>query len=171
MNNKKKHNQKLRIYHRYLGNFLAGIMAIYAVSGIVLIFRDTDFLKGKHLVEKSIAPNINKKELGKILRIRNLKIEKIQGDVLYFQNGNYNQSTGVASYTVMRLPIVLEKLTHLHKAKTGDPLFWLNIFFGLALLFLVISSFWMFRPKSKIFTKGLYFTLAGIALALGMIFF
>ena len=31
-----------RILHRYLGFFLAGIMMIYAVSGITLIFRNTD---------------------------------------------------------------------------------------------------------------------------------
>lgn len=33
----------MRVYHRYLGFFLAGIMAVYAISGVVLIFRDTDF--------------------------------------------------------------------------------------------------------------------------------
>jgi uncharacterized iron-regulated membrane protein len=37
----------MRIYHRYLGFFLAGIMAVYAISGVVMIFRDTDFLKQK----------------------------------------------------------------------------------------------------------------------------
>jgi uncharacterized iron-regulated membrane protein len=31
------HNS-MRIYHRYLGFFLAGIMAVYAVSGVVMIF-------------------------------------------------------------------------------------------------------------------------------------
>jgi uncharacterized iron-regulated membrane protein len=38
-------SKNMRIYHRYLGFFLAGIMAIYSVSGIIMIFRDTDFLK------------------------------------------------------------------------------------------------------------------------------
>lgn len=37
----------MRIIHRYLGFFLAGIMAVYALSGIIMIFRDTDFLKKK----------------------------------------------------------------------------------------------------------------------------
>lgn len=32
-----------RIYHRYPAFFLAGIMAVYAVSGTILIFRNTDF--------------------------------------------------------------------------------------------------------------------------------
>ena len=35
----------MRVYHRYLGYFLAGIMAVYSISGITLIFRDTAFLK------------------------------------------------------------------------------------------------------------------------------
>lgn len=38
---------KMRIYHRYLGFFLAGIMAVYALSGVILIFRETPFLKKK----------------------------------------------------------------------------------------------------------------------------
>ena len=38
-----KLNTTMRVYHRYLGFFLAGIMAVYAISGIVMIFRDTDF--------------------------------------------------------------------------------------------------------------------------------
>jgi len=38
-------NNKMRTYHRYLGFFLSGIMAVYAISGIILIFRDTEFLK------------------------------------------------------------------------------------------------------------------------------
>ena len=32
----------MRVYHRYLGFFLAGIMAVYATSRMVLIFRNTD---------------------------------------------------------------------------------------------------------------------------------
>ena len=37
---------RMRIWHRYLGFFLAGIMAVYSTSGVLMIFRDTDFLKG-----------------------------------------------------------------------------------------------------------------------------
>ena len=34
-----------RVLHRYLGYFLAGIMIVYALSGITLIFRKTDSFK------------------------------------------------------------------------------------------------------------------------------
>ena len=50
MNNKPS-KVTMRVLHRYLGFFLAGIMAVYALSGIVLIFRDTDFLKSEQTVE------------------------------------------------------------------------------------------------------------------------
>ena len=51
---------KMRLYHRYLGFFLAGIMAVYAISGITLIFRDTNFLKSDKLVERQLKPDIQR---------------------------------------------------------------------------------------------------------------
>jgi uncharacterized iron-regulated membrane protein len=156
----------MRIYHRYLGFFLAGIMAVYAISGVVMIFRDTDFLKREKQIEKKLAPGLKVEELGQAIRIRNLKAESETNDLVRFQQGYYNKITGMAVYTIKSLPKGLEKLTQLHKASTKQPLFYLNVFFGMALLFFVISSFWMFMPKTTIFKKGLYFTLAGILLTI-----
>src|SRR3954453_15978101 len=161
--------KKMRIYHRYLGYFLAGIMAVYAISGVVMIFRDTDFLKKETQVEKQLKPNIKGEELGKELRMRDFKIEKEAGDIISFKEGTYNKSTGVAKYTSKELPYFIEKLTRLHKASTNNSLFFLNVFFGVSLLFFVVSAFWMFLPKTTIFKKGLYFTLAGIVLTIILI--
>lgn len=160
----------MRLIHRYLGFFLIGIMAVYAISGIVLIFRTTDFLKKEQQVERKLKPNIATNELAKELRVKELKITKEEGDIVYFENGNYNKSTGEATYLVKELPYVLNKMTKLHKANTNSPLYWLNIFFGLSLFFFVVSSFWMFLPKSSIFKKGMYFTLAGVVLTLILLF-
>jgi len=160
----------MRIYHRYLGFFLTGIMTMYAVSGIILIFRDTDFLKVDKPIEKQLKPEITVEELGREIRIRDLKIDKEEGTILYFKQGTFDKSTGVAQYTVKELPYVLDKMTHLHKANTKNPLFFLNIFFGLSLLFFVISSFWMFLPGTSVFKKGLYFVLGGVVLTLFLIF-
>jgi hypothetical protein len=160
----------MRIYHRYLGFFLAGIMAVYAISGIVMIFRNTGIFKTTHTIEKSFPPGSKPEELGKALRIRDFKVLKEENDILYFETGSFNKSTGLARYHTTGLPRILEKLTQIHKASTGDPLFFLNIFFGLSLLFFVISSFWMFMPKTAIFKKGLYFTLGGIILTLILLF-
>lgn len=161
---------KMRVIHRYLGFFLAGIMAVYALSGIVLIFRDTDFLKQKEEITKELAPNIAKEELGKALDMKRFNVEKEEGNIYYFKNGTYDKSTGIAKFTQAELPLVLDKMTHLHKAKSSEPLFFLNIFFGTSLLFFVISSFWMFMPSTSVFKKGMYFTLGGIVLTLLLLF-
>lgn len=160
----------MRVLHRYLGFFLAGIMAVYALSGIVLIFRDTDFLKRTQHFEKQVAPNIKQADLGRALEVKRLKVERVEGDLFYFKDGTYNQKTGEANYSVKKLPLVLDKMTHLHKAKSSEPLFFLNIFFGLSLLFFVLSSFWMFMPKTSVFRKGMYFTLAGVVLTFLLLF-
>jgi hypothetical protein len=163
-------NQKMRIYHRYLGFFLAGIMAIYSLSGIVLIFRDTDSFKITKQHQKIIAPNLTTEQLGKEIKIKELKAESETEQLINFKQGTYNKVSGEANYTTKELPTVLKKLTDLHKAETKDPLYYLNIFFGVSLLFFVVSSFWMFLPNTTIFKKGLYFTLAGFVLALIMLF-
>lgn len=162
------HNS-MRVYHRYLGFFLAGIMAVYAISGVILIFRDTNFLKQTKQVTQQLKPGMTADSLGKAIRMRDLKIESVNGDVQSFKNGTYNSATGAVSYTTKSLPKFVEKLTHLHKAGTKDPLFYLNVFFGISLLFFVISSFWMFMPKTSIFKKGLYFTIAGVLLTVLML--
>ncbi len=165
-----KNKLSMRILHRYLGYFLSGIMAVYALSGIVLIFRDTDFLKTDQQFEEKLAPKLSNEELGKELRYRDFKVTKEEGDIVTYKNGTYNKKTGVANYTEKDLPYVLNKLTHLHKASTDDPLYYLNIFFGCSLLFFVISAFWMYMPKTTIFKKGILFALAGIVLTLVLLF-
>jgi len=166
----KERSAKMRELHRYLGFFLAGIMAVYAISGVTLIFRDSDVFKKKISYDKVIEKNVSENKLGKELGIRRLKVTKNDGGILYFKGGTYDSNTGRALYDVKKVPYVLDKLQHLHKAKSADPLYYLNIFFGLSLLFFVISSFFMFLPGSSIFKKGLYFTLAGMVLTLILLF-
>lgn len=160
----------MRIYHRYLGFFLAGIMAVYAISGIVLIFRETEFLKSERKIVKTLPADFDIANLGKAVKNKELKIDREENGILYFKNGNYNKATRTAEYTAKELPMILDKMTQMHKATTKQPLFFLNIFFGLSLLFFVISSFWMFMPKTEIFKKGIYFTIGGIILTLIILF-
>ena len=170
MANNQAFSFKMRIIHRYLGFFLVGIMTVYSLSGIVLIFRDTDFLKNEKQITKQVKPNASPDELGKLIQIRDLKIDKEEGNTLFFKNGTYDKSTGTATYKVKELPFILDKMTHLHKAKSADKLFVFNIFFGLSLFFFVISSFWMFMPSTDVFKKGMYFTIGGIILTLILLF-
>jgi hypothetical protein len=156
----------MRTYHRYLGFFLAGIMAVYSISGIILIFRETSFLKSDVHKVQTLKPSLQGEELGKELHLRGFKPDTIVGDVVKFKQGTYNLKTGVADYTVTEQPFIVNKMTKLHKATTNDPLFYLNIFFGLSLFFFVISSFYMFLPKTTIFKKAMMFTLAGAVLTI-----
>ncbi|WP_373517831.1 hypothetical protein [Pricia sp.] len=160
----------MRIIHRYLGFFLAGIMAMYALSGIVLIFRKTDFLKQEVREERELKPKLTTKELGKEIHITDLKVLKTDGDIVYFEKGKYNSASGAVVYSEKKLPLVLDNMTKLHKATTNSPVFWLNIFFGVSLLFFVVSAFWMFLPKTSVFKQGVYFSLAGILLTLILLF-
>ena len=162
---------RMRIIHRYLGFFLAGIMAMYSISGIIMIFRQTDFLKSEKIIEQQLQPNLKASELSGALRVKGgIKPEKTEGDVVYFKQGQYNKATGMATIKKMELPFILDKMEHLHKATTNSPIYFLNIFFGLSLLFFVISSFWMFLPKTSVFKKGLYFSLAGMVLTIILLF-
>lgn len=162
--------KQMRIWHRYLGFFLAGIMAVYALSGVLLIFRDTPLLRQEKEVVRQLSPNLSPAELREALRMKKFKMEKHEGDVFYFNAGQYNAATGEAQYKVESYPFVLEKMVHLHKASSSSPLFFLNIFFGVALLFFSISAFFMFKPKSEIFKKGSWYAVAGIALTLLLLF-
>jgi len=90
-------------------------------------------------VEKKIEPGVKETELGKMIGIRDLKVTRTEGAIVYFPEGTYNSSTGVANYTSKQLPYILNQLTQLHKASTKKPLYWLNTFFGASLFFFVIS--------------------------------
>lgn len=160
----------MRAMHRYLGFFLAGIMFVYALSGIVLIYRHTDFLKVDKMVEKKLEPDIKVDEIGKALKIKDFKVLKQEGVLIIFERGSYNVETGVANYSVKELPYMLKQLTKLHKASSDQPLYWLNIFFGASLMFFVLSAFWMFRPRTKVFRQGMVISLIGVILTLALLY-
>ncbi|NJC25541.1 PepSY domain-containing protein [Neolewinella antarctica] len=160
----------MRILHRYLGFFLAGIMAVYSLSGMVLVYRKTDFLKQEKRTEVQLAASLTAEEVGKELKIKEVEIDRRAGETIYFKGGEYNVATGEAVTIKKQLPYVLGKMTKLHKATTNDPLYWLNLFFGASLFFFVVSSFWMFRPETEVFRKGIYWTIGGIVLTLVLLF-
>ena len=169
MSNKPVSN-KMRVWHRYLGFFLAGIMALYSLSGIVLIFRNTSFLKQEKLVVKQIDANIPIDSLGKKLGMKQPSAVEIKDGKMLFKDGFYDIATGHAEYKTKTLPYFIGKMTKLHKANTNDPLFFLNIIFAVGLLFFVISSFFMFTIKSAPFKRGIYFAIAGFILAMILLF-
>ena len=117
-----------------------------------------------------LAPKLEIKSLANQLKIKDLNITNIEGDVYYFDQGQYNIKSGKATYTTKKIPFVLDKMQKLHKATTKSPIYWLNIFFGLSLLFFVISAFWMFMPSTTVFKRGIYFSFLGFIMTIIILF-
>lgn len=155
-----KLHMAFRKYHRWLGFFLAGIMAVYAISGILLIFRKTDFLKFESVEIQELAQGLNKQQLGSTLNIKGSKVVGETDTSILLNVGEYNKTTGTARIVKKGYPVVLDKMVKLHKATHKSPLYWLNISFGVGLLFFVISAFMMFVPKLPVYKNGL--KIAGI---------
>ena len=151
--NNREISNKVRVYHRYLGFFLTGIMFMYALSGITLTFRDKEYFKKEVFIEKIIEKDL-KEFLPPGRGVKNVEYNKITGELKYIQ---------------MQPPKILGMIEKMHKATSSKPLYFLNVFFGVALLFFVFSSYCMFLPQTDIFRKAIYFTLGGIALSLLMI--
>ncbi|HQF51230.1 MAG TPA: hypothetical protein PK588_10760 [Paludibacteraceae bacterium] len=170
---KKTINFYMRSIHRYLGYFMAGSALIFALSGIVLVFRDTDFLKQEKVIQKTISPNLSSEDLNSALNLKNFKVEKEENGTLYFSNqGKYEEKTGNVSYVISDVIFPLNKFISLHKAASKkSTFFWYTIFFGIALLALVVSSFWMFKPENPNFKKCMIFTVIGIVLSVAILFF
>ena len=167
---KKNSNYYFRIFHRYLGFYLVGIMAVYAISGITLIFRKTDAFKDNVEIKAQLERALELPALEKAINIGKLEITKEVNNMVYFDGGQYNKQNGEVIYHQMQLPYVLSKMQKLHKATTKSPVYWLNIFFGASLLFFVISAFWMFLPETAIFKKGVVFSLLGIIMTFIILF-
>lgn len=166
----KLHNS-FRKYHRWLGFFLAGIISIYAVSGILLIFRQTEFLKFPQTEVRQLPPALQVEALGEQLRLKGFSVKSESDELIIFNVGEYNKVTGEAVISQLDYPIVLAKLVKLHKATNNSPLFFLNISFGIALLFFVISAFLMFMPKLPLFKNGVKISIAGAIFALLVVIF
>ena len=106
----------MRVYHRYLGFFLAGIMSVYAISGIILIFRDTDFLKKEVLKDRLLDTYLSAEQLGKEIKIKGLHFTIENGNLATFDQGTYNRKSGLVTYTTKDLPFLLERRSKLHIA-------------------------------------------------------
>lgn len=166
----KVHNS-IRQFHRWLGFFLAGIMAIYAISGVLLIFRKTDFLKFPQTEIRQLEAGLDAQSLNAQLSLKNFVVESESAQRISFNTGQYDKQTGKVTTSYTDYPMPLAKLVKLHKATHKSPLFFLNIFFGLSLLFFVVSAFFMYMPKLAFFKNGVKISIAGAIFALVVVIF
>ncbi|MES1226398.1 MAG: hypothetical protein ABUT20_63570 [Bacteroidota bacterium] len=166
--------KNLRWYMRYLHNkigfFIAGLVIIYGLSGLIQTYRDTNLLKHDVLHEQQLSANLSEQQLGANLRMRNFKISKTEGSILYFKQGTYNAETGMARYTTKEWYSWIVPFTELHKTSSRNIAHYFTTLFGFALLFMSISAFWMFKPGTKLFSSGVYLTIAGIVASVVLLF-
>lgn len=159
----------IRMLHRDIGFFVAGLVLLYSISGVVLIYRDRGFLNHSVQIEKKLQPNINSAELGNVLRMRDFKVVKTEGEIVYFKGGTYNTTTGIAACTIQEPIFPLNKIINLHKTASASGAFWFSTLFGVLLAFLAVSSFWMFDASAKPFQRGIKIAGAGVLLTIVML--
>lgn len=162
--------QVMRGLHRDVGYLTAGLTVIFALSGIAQIFRDTDLFQVQKAQEVQVQPGLSADALGPALRMREVHVDRTEGGVLYFRGGSYDPATGKATRLQKEFVPPLDRLTELHKAPSRSAMHWLTLAYGVMLLFLGTSSFFMFRPGHALQKRGLVFAGIGFAVALAVLF-
>lgn len=160
----------MRCLHRDIGFVVVGLTIIYALSGILLTYRSTDLLKKETTVNVQIDKGLEAGELGKALRMRFFQIERQTEDTVFFRGGSYDRGSGMATYTQLKYPTVIEKLVELHKLSSQNIMHILAVVYAVLLFFLAISSLFMYRPGTRLFRRGILLTVIGVVIALIMTF-
>jgi hypothetical protein len=164
-NTKKNFRWWMRFLHNKIGFFIAGLVIIYGLSGLLQTYRDTDLLKHDVLHEQQLEAHLPESQLGQKLRQRNFKVIKTEGSLLHFQDGTYDTETGMAKYTTKEWYSWINPFTELHKTPSKNAAHYFTTLFGIAMLFMSVSAFWMFRPGTKLFSSGVFLTIAGLVAA------
>ena len=165
----------MRVLHRDIGFLMIGLTLVFALSGILLVYRSTDFMKSETQVTRTLEPAMTIEDVGRALHLRKLAVGEDDGRRVAFSagamasDGRYDRETGEVSYTTQQLPSVLEKLNALHKTGSGSPLHWFSVVYGGLLTFLALSSLWMFKPKTRPFRRGLVLAGVGFAAAAALV--
>ena len=162
--------QIVRGLHRDVGFFIVGLTVLFALSGIAQIYRDIGFLQRETSVETTVAPGLAASALGQALRVREFRVLRTEGTVTYFPGGSYDSATGRAVRTEKAFIFPLDRFAGLHKAPSKFAVHWLTTIYAVLLLFMALSSFWMFRRTSSHLRRGLAFAAGGVVLALVMLF-
>ena len=161
-NSSSKMRKIMRDLHNKIGFIIVSLVVMYSLSGIVQTYRDTEFLKHEVKNEKTIETNLDAVDLGKAIKIKELRITKTEGGIIYFKEGTYNPQTGEAKYTTSELYGWIKPFTDLHKANSKNIVHYFTIVFAVALFFMCVSAFWMFKPGTKAFSSGVILTVLGI---------
>lgn len=153
----------MRTWHRVFGYLAIGITLVYALSGIVLNYRNTNFMKTEKQVERTITPGLTAEELGTALRLPGFKVIESTDDIINFNSGSYNSVTGEVNYSSFEYVFPFNKFSKLHKSVSSNGLHLFGVIYGIILLFLAVSSYWMHKPGTKHYKD--FFLYGGIGIA------
>ena len=170
-NSGSKMRKLMRDLHNKVGFIIVSLVVIYSLSGIVQTYRDTSFLKHEIKNEKTIEANLDAEKLGKEIKQKELKIDSTVGGILYFKNGSYNSVSGEVKYTTKELYSWIKPFTELHKSNSKNIVHYFTVVFAIALFFMCVSAFWMFKPGTKAFSSGVVLTVLGLVASIVLILF
>lgn len=156
----------MRALHRDIGFFVIGLTLIYALSGITLNYRDTDFMKTEVDLIESIEKNLSIEAVPEYVYIRNFTYEKTENDIYIFNKGTYNPNTGELKYKAIQYIYPFNKFIELHKTYSENINHWFVTIYGVLLVFLALSSFWMYKLGTKNFKRGLIISMIGFVSAI-----
>ncbi len=161
----------MRALHRDIGFFVIGLTIIYCISGIMLTYRDTSFLKSETQVERTLRTGLSADQLGRFLHLKDLEIVGQDDKEIRFTAGSYNKETGLASYTSDEIPALLRAFNSLHTTSSNSAKSVFTALYAALLMFLALSSFWMYKPGTKSFKRGLILTFLGLGVSVLLIMF
>jgi hypothetical protein len=167
---KKSIQYYIRLLHRDIGFILVGLTIIYALSGILLMYRSTGFLQNETTATQEVDKGLEAGQLGKALGMRHFQLERQSGETIFFQGGTYDKATGIATYTKQEFPAVLNMMTQVHKLNSRTPLHVMAVVYAALLFFLAVSSLMMYRPGTRLFRRGLTLSAGGMAMAVVLMF-
>ncbi len=145
----------MRVLHRDIGFLTIGLTIVYALSGVLLIYRNTDFMKIEKTEEMQLESQLTGNDLGPLLRIRNFRVEREEDGIIYFKEGSYNTTTGHSVVTRKVYIPPFDKLVNLHKVTGANKVSFIALIYGFMLTFLAVSSLFMFKFGSKKSRRGL----------------
>ncbi len=161
----------MRALHRDIGFLSIGLTIVYALSGVLLIYRNTDFLKVERVEQKQLATNLAVNDLGAELKIRNFRVEREEGSVIYFGNGSYDATTGKAVVTRKVYIPPFDKLVNLHKVTGTNKMSVVALIYGILLAFLALSSLFMFKFGTRKSKRGLVMIAVSVAATIVLVMF
>ena len=175
--NKKPMTFYIRMIHRNVGYLVIGLSLVYALSGLALIYRDTNFLKSAEKLSITTSTQMVSSDIARDLRLRRIEVTNTEGDVIHFHDGTsvidgvYDKASGRLSYTKMELPRFLQRFIGLHKTNSSNASHWIAVLYGSLLLFLALSGLGMFKTGTRQFYKGMVMTGIGVAITVAILAF